>query len=41
MSEDPVDNVVERSKISQKVQNQFISTNPNDLGVSPHSVTVL
>ena len=42
-SEDPVDSVVEGSKISQTVQNQFIDfsyTNPNDLGVSPHGVTV-
>ena len=41
--EDPVDSVVEGSKISQTVQNQFIDfsyTNPNDLGVSPHGVTV-
>ena len=42
-SEDPVDSVVEGSKISQTVQNQFIDfsyTNPNDLGVSPHGVAV-
>lgn len=42
-SEDAVDSVVEGSKISQTVQNQFIDfsyTNPNDLGVSPHGVTV-
>jgi len=42
-SEDPVDSVIEGSKISQTVQNQFIDfsyTNPNDLGVSPHGVTV-
>jgi len=42
-SEDPVDSVVEGSKISQTVQNQFIDfsyTNPNDLGASPYGVTV-
>ena len=42
-SEDPVDSVVEGSKISQTVQNQFIDfsyTNPNDLGASPHGVAV-
>ncbi|CCA67867.1 probable Serine/threonine-protein kinase gad8 [Serendipita indica DSM 11827] len=40
-SEDPVDSVVEGSKISQTVQNQFINfsyTNPNDLGTSPTAV---
>jgi serum/glucocorticoid-regulated kinase 2 len=42
-SEGPVDSVVEGSKISQTVQNQFIDysyTNPNDLCVSPDGVTV-
>jgi serum/glucocorticoid-regulated kinase 2 len=40
-AEDPVDSVVEGSKISQTVQNQFINfsyTNPNDLGTSPTAV---
>ncbi|KIM33955.1 hypothetical protein M408DRAFT_18924 [Serendipita vermifera MAFF 305830] len=40
-SEDPVDSVVEGSKISQTVQNQFVNfsyTNPNDLGTSPTAV---
>jgi serum/glucocorticoid-regulated kinase 2 len=40
-SEDPVDCVVEGSKISQTVQNQFTDfsyTNPNNLTVSPQGV---
>jgi serum/glucocorticoid-regulated kinase 2 len=42
-SEDPVDSIVEGSKISQTVQSQFIDfscTNPHSLAVSPHCATV-
>jgi serum/glucocorticoid-regulated kinase 2 len=39
-SEEPVDSLVEGSKISQTVQNQFIYTNPHELAVSPHCATV-